>query len=190
MKKNLQIILLILFAITLCLEQGAFAKLVLKKSISSINKGHRSISSIVKGTVDLISPRPLGGSLKSIYSGNSRVLKARKRIKVKGNFRGNFISLKGLSNTGKGYEFSLRIPGSLYAANRSHFTRTPKSSIFISYDSEDFGEIGDKLKIKSLKGKRSKTSQTISGTFLKETSRGKAKGRFTLKLDRDAFLNN
>ena len=75
MKKNLQIILLVLFATTLCLEQGAFAKLVLRKSISSISKGHGSISSIVKGTVDLISPKALGGSLKSIYSGNSNVLK-------------------------------------------------------------------------------------------------------------------
>ena len=190
MKKNLQIMLLILFVITLCSEQGSLAKQVLRNSISSITKGQESISSIVKGTVDLISPRPLGRSLRSIYSGNSNVLKARKRIKVKGNFIGNFISLKGLGNIGDGYEFDFRVPGSLYLANRHSFTRRPRSSISISYNSEDSGEIVDKLKIDLFRGRRSKTRQTISGTFSKRTSRGIAKGRFILKLHRDAFLDN
>lgn len=190
MKRILQTILLILFAVTVCSEQGALAKLVLRHSISSISNGQGSISSIIKGTVDLIAPRTIRGSLRSIYLGNSNLLKTRKRIKVEGNFIGNRVTLEGLGDVGEGYEFFFRVPGSLYAANNRHFIKRPRASITASYDSLDFGKIEDDLKIKVLKGRRSKTSQKITGTFSKKTSRGTAKGRFNLKLHRNAFLNN
>lgn len=196
MKKNLCLMLTLLFIITLFSNSVAVSEVIenpimaLKKASGALRQSVRSIHqisilSIVKGTVTLLAPKHLStltGSLRSIFIGNDSRVKRKKLIQVKGTNDGKLISLKGKGVIGMGYRFKISTPDSINEfAKRSNFpVDEALTSVVFSNDSiraaHTFSELAGS------KGQRIKNTGTFKGTASDHTERinTRARGRFNL----------